>query len=94
VDGWCVMMDETYNIDRPGVPVFRGKCGKALYDVRPVLAPNFVPTGRGIATAPAERPRVSNDDHTDVEYISRMCAQRLDDGGLCQRSRVRREEDR
>ena len=90
VDG---LMGETYHIDRPGVPIFRGKCGKALYDVRPVLAPNFVPTGRGVATAAAERARGSDDDHADVEYISRVCAQRLDDGGLRQRSRVRREED-
>lgn len=87
-------MGETYNIDRPGVPVFQGKSGKALYDIRPVLAPNFVPTCGGIATAPAARSRLVNDDHADIKRVSCMCAQRLDDGGLRQRSRIRREEDR
>lgn len=94
MDSQGVIEGETYNIDRPGVPEFRSKRGKALYDVRPVLAPNFVPTCRVIAMAPAARPRLVNDDHTDVEYISRMCAQRLDEGGLRQRSRIRRGEDR
>jgi len=87
-------MGETYNIDRPGVPVFWGKSGKALYDVRPVLAPNFVTTRGGIATLPAARPILVNDNHADIKRVSRMCAQRLDDGSLCQRSRIRREEDR
>lgn len=94
MDGQGVTVDDTYNIDRPGIPVFRGKRGKALYDVGPVLAPNFVPTCGVIATMPAVRPRFVDDDHADVKRVSRMCAQRLDDGGLRQRSRIRREEDR
>ena len=94
MDGQGVMVDDTYNIDRPGIPVFRGKGGKALYDVGPVLAPNFVPACRGIATTPATRPRLVDDDHADIKRVSRMCAQRLDDGDLRQRSRIRCEEDR
>jgi hypothetical protein len=94
MDGQGVMVNDTYNIDRPGIPVFRGKLGKALYDVGPVLAPNFVPTCGVIATMPAARPRLVDDDHADIKRVSRMCAQRLDDGGLRQRSRICREEDR
>ena len=30
----------------------------------------------------AAGPRLVNDDHADVKCISRMCAQRLDDGGF------------
>jgi hypothetical protein len=68
----------SYDVDCSGVPVFWTESGKALGDLRPVLAPNFVPTYVGSTAG------FVNDDHADVKAIPRMCAQGLDDGCLRQ----------
>jgi hypothetical protein len=67
----------TYDVDCPSVPVLWTESGKALGDLRPVLAPNFVPTCMA-------RPSLVSDDHADVKVVRCMCAQGLDDGRFCQ----------
>ena len=84
----------TYNIDCSGVPVFRAEGGKALCDLRPVLASNLVPTCRSIGMASATRPRLVDDNHLDVKGVRRVRAQRLDDGSFCQGSRRIRSSEK
>ena len=78
-----LLLMRTYNIDSPGVPVFRAEGGKTLCDLRPVLASNLVPTCRSIGMASATRPRLVDNNHLYVKGVRRVRAQGLDDSSLC-----------
>ncbi len=66
----------TYDVDGSIVPVFGTESGKAVCNVCPVLASNFVPTWEA-------RSGLVNEDHSNVEQVVRMCAQALDDRSFC-----------
>jgi hypothetical protein len=66
--------DATYDVDGSGVPIFGTERGKAVCNLCPVLASNFVPTCEGLNMC------FVDDDHPYVEKILGICVQALDDG--------------
>jgi hypothetical protein len=73
-----------YDVDGSSIPVFWSESGKAVGDLGPVLAPNFVPTWVG-STAGAG---VVENDHADVKVVGRMCAKGFDEGSICEGGRM------
>lgn len=69
--------DATYDVDGSIVPIFRTERGKAVCNLCPVLASNFVPTCEGLNMA---APRFVDDDHPYVKKIFGICIQTLDEG--------------
>jgi hypothetical protein len=72
-----------YDIDGSRVPVFRSESGKALGDLGPVFASNFVSTW-------VESTRVVEDDQANVTVV--VGCKCFDEGSICESSWMRSKD--